>query len=152
MPSEYRKALTDAYTNLGLQAGGSPPPTAGEPRVTWWQNEERQTGQINIARWDGERFARGLREMLASHVDVVFADVDLTVTEDVDAVVAQLNRRGFFYVGLRPCAIGGHDTLCLQRLNSRDIELERIVCDSQFARKLLAYVREDRERVEQIVA
>jgi GNAT superfamily N-acetyltransferase len=152
MPDRYRQPLEDAYANVGLEAVAPPSVAARDPSVTWRQNTERRTAHIRIVGWDGERFTHGLREMLASHVDVLFANVDLAVTDELDAVVDQLNRHGFFYAGLRPCALDGHDALCVQRLNSRNIELEQIVCDSPFARRLLAYVTEDRGRVERTAA
>jgi hypothetical protein len=54
---------------------------------------------------------------------------------------------------LRPCAGHGHghDALRLQRLNSDTIELDRIVCDSAFAKRLREFVSRDRDRVERTV-
>lgn len=153
VPGQYREALLDAYLNLDLEADGSPLAAATEPAMRWSRTEERRAARVAIAGWDEQSeglFGRGLRGALASHVDVVFADVDLALTEDLQTVVESLNRRGFFYAGLRPCALGGNDALRMQRLNSRNLELERIVCDSEFARELLAVVLEDRQRVEQL--
>lgn len=153
VPVRYREALLDAYANLDLEADCSPLTAAAEAAMKWSRTEERRAARVAIAGWDEQSegvFGRGLREALASHVDVVFADVDLALTEDLETVVESLNSRGFSYAGLRPCALGGNDTLCLQRLNSRNLEFDRIVCDSEFAQELLAFVLEDRQRVEQI--
>lgn len=126
---------------------------AGPASIAWSGEDERQIAYVSIAGWDSDselRFGHGLREMLAGHAEMVFADVDLAATEDVDAVVELLNERGFFYAGLRPCALGQHDALRLQRVNANNLEPQQIVCDGDFGRELLALVHEDHHRVEEI--
>jgi N-acetylglutamate synthase-like GNAT family acetyltransferase len=153
LPRLYEAAVRDAYANAALETAETDRTAGADPSVTVSIDDERQTAQISIAGWDAEaehRFGHEVREMLACHVDVLFVDVDLAVTQDIDAAIERLNVWGFFYAGLRPCALDGHDALRLQRLNSLNVELEQIVCDSEFARELRAYVLRDQERVEQI--
>ena len=55
--------------------------------------------------------------------------------------------RSFFAAGLILHGPDGHDYLRLQLLDSREIELENVVCDSSFAKTLKQSVLEDRDRV-----
>ena len=90
--------------------------------------------------------ARALRHLLSLHADVVYADVDL-MTVDGDEATAELNDLGFFAAGLILHGPDGHDHLRLQLLDSEEVELDDIVCDSQFADELRRRVLEDKARV-----
>ena len=67
--------------------------------------------------------------------------------QDVDEATAALNELGFFVSGLILHGPEGHDHLRLQLLDSTEIELEDIVCDSSFAEVLRRRVLEDKTRV-----
>ena len=72
-----------------------------------------------------------VRALLAGHVDVVRRrDVDLAAVDDVDEAAAAANELGFFASGLILHGADGHDHLRLQLLDSTEIELDDIVCDS----------------------
>jgi hypothetical protein len=88
-----------------------------------------------------------VRHLLSRHVDVVYGDVDLATVEAVDEATAELNELGFFAAGLVLHGADGHDHLRLQLLDSEEIELDEIVCDSPFAEALKRRVLEDRARV-----
>ena len=88
-----------------------------------------------------------VRHLLSRHVDVVYADVDLVAVGDVNDATAGLNELGFFAAGLVLHGPEGHDHLRLQLLDSEEIELEEIVCDSPFAEALRRRVLEDQVRV-----
>jgi hypothetical protein len=66
---------------------------------------------------------------------------------DLDEAVAELNELGFFAAGLVLHGPDGHDHLRLQLLDSEEIELEDIVCDSPFGEALRRQVLEDQTRV-----
>jgi hypothetical protein len=66
---------------------------------------------------------------------------------DVDEATAELNQLGFFAAGLILHGPDGHDHLRLQLLDSEEVELEKIVCDSPFADTLRQRVLEDMARV-----
>jgi len=67
--------------------------------------------------------------------------------DDVTEASTELNEQGFFAAGLALHGPGGHDLLRLQLLDSEDIELDEIVCDSPFAEGLRRRVLEDKARV-----
>jgi hypothetical protein len=88
-----------------------------------------------------------VHHVLSRHVDVAYADLDLEAIADVNEATAKLNETGFFVAGLVLHGLGGHDYLRLQLLDSDDIELEDVVCDSAFAQHLRQRVLEDKARV-----
>ena len=151
LPAAYRDLLESAYGNVGisLEPRAQPAPLEGEP-VTADLDDARSLGFIRLRRWD-ERASAALkptvRHLLSRHVDVVYADVDLMAAGDVDEPTAELNELGFFAAGLVLHGPDGHDHLRLQLLDSEDVELDEIVCDSQFSDALKQRVLEDRARV-----
>ena len=147
LPSRYADLLRATYENSGLELAepvGDPPE---DEAVAAEEDESRATGYITVRARDPEGFARVLRHHLARHVDVVYADLDLHRGIATDEAVARLNELGFFYAGLVLHGPDGHDFLRLQRMNAENVELEQIVCDSDFAGALLAAVLADREQV-----
>jgi hypothetical protein len=113
-------------------------------------DEPRALGFLRLRRWDGEAGAalkRAVRHLLSRHVDVGYADVDLVTVAEVDEATAALNELGFFAAGLVLDGPDGHDHFRLQLLDSEQIELEQIVCDSTFAEDLRRHVLEDKARV-----
>ena len=88
-----------------------------------------------------------MRHLLSRHVDVVYADVDLVTVADVNDAAAELNQLSFFAAGLVLHGPDGHDHLRLQLLDSEEIELDDIICDSSFAEALRRRVLVDKARV-----
>jgi hypothetical protein len=151
LPAPYRELLESVYANTGLsiEARTKPAPLEGDA-VTAKVDERRSLGFLRLRRWDEETataLKRAVRHLLSRHVDVVYADVDLVAVSDVDELAAELNELGFFAAGLVLDGPDGHDHVRLQRLDSEEIELEEIVCDSSFADALRRRVLEDQTRV-----
>ena len=151
VPTPYRELLESAYGNveLAIEARTEPAPLEGDP-VTAELDEPRALGFLRLRRWD-EKTSGALtptvRHLLSRHVDVVYADVDLVAVSDVNEATAALNELGFFAAGLALHGPDGHDHLRLQLLDSEDIELDELVCDSPFAEELKRRVLKDRARV-----
>jgi anti-sigma regulatory factor (Ser/Thr protein kinase) len=151
LPASYRELLEGAYGNLGLpvEPRAEPVPAEGEA-VTTAVDGPRALGFLRLRRWDEQAAAeleRAVRHLLSQHVDVIYGDVDLVAVDDVEAAVAELNGLGFFAAGLVLQGPDGHDHLRLQLLDSEEIELEQIVCDSPFAEGLRQQVLDDKTRV-----
>jgi GNAT superfamily N-acetyltransferase len=151
LPASYRALLESAYENLGVSvdARTEPTPLEGEA-VTANVDGARALGALRLRRWDGKAGAeleRAVRHVLSQHVDVVYADVDLAAVGELDEAVAELNGLGFFAAGLVLHGPDGHDHLRLQLLDSEEIELEDIVCDSAFAEALRRQILKDMTRV-----
>jgi anti-sigma regulatory factor (Ser/Thr protein kinase)/N-acetylglutamate synthase-like GNAT family acetyltransferase len=151
LPASYRELLESTYENLGLSVAGraEPVPLEGEAVATNL-DEGRALGALRLRGWNDEARAeleRAVRHLLSHHVDVIYGDVDLAAVEDLDDAVAELNELGFFAAGLVLHGPEGHDHLRLQLLDSEEIELENIVCDSPYGESLRRQVLDDKTRV-----
>jgi N-acetylglutamate synthase-like GNAT family acetyltransferase/anti-sigma regulatory factor (Ser/Thr protein kinase) len=151
LPAAYAELLEGVYANVGLPFAARLEPDAAEGEaVTTDVDEPRSLGFLRLCRWDGEartELHAAVRQLLSRHVDVVYGDLDLATVDAVDEATAELNELGFFAAGLVLHGADGHDHLRLQLLDSEEIELEDIVCDSPFAEALKQRVLEDRVRV-----
>ena len=150
LPAPYSELLESVYANVGLtiEARTEPAPIEGEALAAN-VDEPRSLGFLLLRSWDREASSAlkgAVRHLLSRHVDVIYADVDL-VTADVDKATAALNELGFFAAGLVLHGPDGHDHLRLQLLDSEEIELDEIVCDSSFAEELKRGVLVDKARV-----
>jgi anti-sigma regulatory factor (Ser/Thr protein kinase)/N-acetylglutamate synthase-like GNAT family acetyltransferase len=151
LPAPYLELLESVYANvaLSIEARTEPVPVEGDV-VTADVDEPRSLGFLRLQRWDSEAgtaLKRAVRHLLSRHVDVVYADVDLVAVGEVDEATTALNELGFFAAGLVLHGADGHDHFRLQLLDSEDIELEDVVCDSSFADALRRRVLEDKARV-----
>ena len=150
LPTPYGELLEDVYANLGLAAEPREETASSDGElVTTEADEPRALGFLRLRRWDADgpsALRRALRHLLSLHIDVVYADVDLMAV-DGDEATAELNDLGFFAAGLILHGPDGHDHLRLQLLDSEDVELDDIVCDSPFADELRRRVLEDKARI-----
>ena len=151
LPTAYRELLESIYANVGhsVEARTAPASLEGGALAVEF-DKPRRLGFLRLRRWDEEAAtatSRAVRDLLTRHVDVVYADVDLVAVGDVDEATAACNELGFFAAGLILHGPDGHDHLRLQLLDSREIELENIVCDSTFAEWLRGRVLDDRNRI-----
>ena len=152
LPAVYRELLESVYGNVGLaiEARTQPAPVEGEA-LTFEIDEPRGLGFLRLRRWEGgagSTLKEAVHHVRSGHVDVAYADLDLEAVTDVDEATAELNELGFFAAGLVLHGLDGHDYLRLQLLDSDEIELEDVVCDSEFAQALRQRVLEDKARVD----
>jgi N-acetylglutamate synthase-like GNAT family acetyltransferase/anti-sigma regulatory factor (Ser/Thr protein kinase) len=152
LPAAYHELLESLYSNVGLsvEARTAPDPFQGDA-VTADVDEPRALGFLRLRLWNreaGMELKRAVRHVLSRHVDVVYADVDLMTVGNVDEAALALNEVGFFAAGLVLDGPDGHDHLRLQLLDSEEIELDDVVCDSPFAQALRHHILEDKARVE----
>ena len=152
LPTPYRGLLESVYANIGLviETRTKEAPFEDGEVVAASVDEPRSLGFLRLRRWDeeaGTALKQAVRHLLARHVDVVYADVDLMAVADVNTATAELNELGFFAAGLVLHGLDGHDYLRMQLLDSEEIELEDVVCDSAFAEALRRRVLKDKARV-----
>ena len=150
LPARYRDALLDTYARLGLPAPqpadgpapGAPPAVVREADVG--------IATLTLGAWDrtvAAEVVAQLRTLLAEHVDVIYADLDLETIGDVDDAVATLGAEGFSYAGLWLHGPGDHDHLRLQRLNATNVALDAISTASPAGQELLELVLADHRRL-----
>jgi GNAT superfamily N-acetyltransferase/anti-sigma regulatory factor (Ser/Thr protein kinase) len=151
LPAVYRELLEGVYANVGLtiESRTEQAPFEGDA-VAVEIDEPRSLGFLRLRRSEGEAgsaLEAAVHHLRSQHVDVAYADVDLMAVNDVNEATAELNELGFFAAGLVLHGLDGNDYLRLQLLDSEEIELEDIVCDSAFAEALRRRVLEDKVRV-----
>ena len=151
LPAPYSELLESVYANVGLtvEVRPEPAPIEGEALAAN-VDEPRSLGFLRLRGWNGTASSAlkgAVRHLLSRHVDVVYADIDLVAVADVDTATAELNELGFFAAGLVLHGPDGHDHLRLQLLDSEEIELDDVVCDSSFAQELRRRVLVDKARV-----
>jgi N-acetylglutamate synthase-like GNAT family acetyltransferase len=151
LPERHRDRLLETYDRLGLDAPAPVERTTRAPgTIAVVHDREASVAVLSVGGW-GDGLAaeaiRKIRMLLAEHVDVVYADLDLVATTDPDAAVEALRDQGFSYAGLWLHGPGNHDHLRLQRLNSTEIELDAIATASPAGHELVRYVLADLERV-----
>ena len=151
LPAVYRELLEGVYANVGLTIESRTHPALFEgDAVAVEVDESRSLGFLRLRRSEGEAgsaLKTAVHHLRSQHVDVAYADVDLMAVNDVNDATAALNELGFFAAGLVLHGLDGHDYLRLQMLDSEEIELEDVVCDSVFAEALMRRVLEDKARV-----
>jgi N-acetylglutamate synthase-like GNAT family acetyltransferase len=151
LPAVYRELLEGMYANVGLtiESRTEPAPFEGDA-VAVETDEPRSLGFLRLRRSEGETGSAlnaAVHHLRSQHVDVAYADVDLMAVNDVNEATAELNELGFFAAGLVLHGLDGHDYLRLQMLDSEEIDLDDVVCDSAFAKALMRRVLEDKARV-----
>ncbi len=152
LPERYGERLLETYHALGLPAPAPADAAAlGRPsEVSVLRVPETAAALLTIRGWDdglATRTTATIRMLLAEHVDVLYADLDLEATADADGAVEFLRGQGFSYAGLWLHGAGDHDHLRLQRLNSTDVELDDIATASPRGQDLVRYVLADLEHV-----
>ena len=151
LPERYRDRLLATYAGLGL---GTPAPvelaTRAPAAIGVAREIQAAAATLTIGGWDAGFAAHAteaVRTLLAEHVDVIYADIDLEATTDPDAAVEALCEQGFSYAGLWLHGPGNHDHLRLQRINSTEVELDRIATASPTGHELVRFVLEDLKHV-----
>ena len=151
LPAVYCELLEGVYANVGLTIESRTNPALFEgDAVAVEIDEPRSLGFLRLRRSEdeaGSALKAAVRHLRSQHVDVAYADVDLMAVNDVNEATAALNEHGFFAAGLVLHGLDGHDYLRLQMLDSEEIELDEVVCDSTFAEALMRRVLEDKARV-----
>ena len=146
LPQRYRDRLLETYARLGLETR-APEPGPRSPGVIGIEREpEAAAAALTIGGWDeglAGQVTDKVRTLLAEHLDVIYADLDLEATTDPDSAVQALRDLGFSYAGLRLHGPGNHDHLRLQRLNSTDVELDQISTASPAGHELVRFVLDD---------
>ncbi len=78
-------------------------------------------------------------------IDVIYLYLDLQHPAITDIAV-EAEKIGFFFSGVLPAGLEGHDALILQYLNA-PLDWDEIKLATPFAHELLAYVRQESDRI-----
>lgn len=153
-PERYRDLLAAAYENVELETTAPDPAAAradldGLPAVSCERDEQRESAVITVGALAGDArgaLLDGLREAVRNHDDVAYCDLDLEAltAEELDEAVEILRNYDLFYSGLILDGRAGHDHMRMQVILTENVELEKIVLDSDYAQGLRKAIFADR--------
>jgi N-acetylglutamate synthase-like GNAT family acetyltransferase/anti-sigma regulatory factor (Ser/Thr protein kinase) len=151
LPKRYRELLEEIYANNGIRSLS--PGVRGEreriSKVAYELSPYHQTGTLMIERGGGDilhRIRQTLHILYRKHVDMIYADVNLMRCGELDRVVDLLAEEGFVFCGLLPYRRRDEDYLRMQLPNTNNIEMEQIVCFSDFCGRLRGEIVEELAR------
>lgn len=150
LPLLYREKITAAYAEADVPFHDSENGASPQERTI----EHRYNPMLNIgvividAAVIPSRFDAALDSLLLTHCDMIYADINLHRIAEIDDLVSFLNTRRFFYAGVMFSFYHNEDYLRLQRKNALGIDEEQLVCYSESARDLLAFILEDERRIQ----
>ena len=154
-PSRHREMLAKIYANLEVPVAFLEPsgPTGfGEVAVHYDKATGVGTIQVNRIGVDTIRGIYQGWQDLSRLAGAAVIGLDLPLAQGGTPYLCDLaEENGFFFSGVRPHFAPDGDFLRLQYLNA-ELDLERLRLFSPFARELLDYILQERERVRQIQA
>jgi serine/threonine-protein kinase RsbW len=149
-PVEHADLINQTYLNMGLEADLRKTdvlsiPAKTEPtRLRIVSNEGINSAEIwidHLGHDAGFMVKRALKELCLERIDAVYLYMDLTYPL-TGLLTPYFQAEGFFYSGIMPYGLGGHDALILQYLNNLKLDYERIKIYSDWGREILQYIRE----------
>jgi N-acetylglutamate synthase-like GNAT family acetyltransferase len=144
LPQRYASMIEEVYACAKIARSQRKPGNPGRQPLSHHLNSRINVGYIIIeALPDPEALDELIDMMHTEHCDMVHADINLHHIEEIDSVIAMLNRRHFFYCGVMFSFYHNEDYLRLQRKNSRFVDEEQLVCYSKNAKALLEYIQQD---------
>jgi len=153
LPGRYAPQIEAVYACAHIRRSHSRPADTNRQMLTNYFNSNINVGFIVIeALPDAEALDETIDLMHTDHCEMVYADINLHHIEEIDDIVAMLNRRHFFYSGVLFSFYHNEDYLRLQRKNSRFVDEEQLVCYSQHAKALLEYIQRDEADVTSALA
>ncbi len=147
LPKEYKRLIEEIYINIGLEIIRQKKSRCDNSSLIEYElSEYTQTGRLIVDRVCGD-FAHLLRHYLHTlykkHVDMVYADINMSRCSQIDEAVAVLKDEGFVFSGVIFYGRGEDDYLRLQLPNSDNIETKEIVCHSDFCSRLLKFIGDE---------
>lgn len=149
--TRHHEVIARTYEQYGVPVRTSEPaPAVGPTEVALEHEPEVQTGTIHVRRV-GDDTPSALREGLEKLCNgfgarTITLELPLAQSGTAEACRAA-EELGFYFCGLGPAFAADGDALLLQYL-TEDIDLSLLQIDDPFARDLLAYVGQERERAQ----
>ncbi|MRJ02789.1 MAG: GNAT family N-acetyltransferase [Epsilonproteobacteria bacterium] len=147
IPERYRRWVERSYNLLGVRYRERRKRAEGSTKIS---HELNRTFNIATLVIDGagEDFERHLKRefdsLVAKHPDMIYADINLEMVEDIDRVVEILRSFDFFYCGIAFLRRFEWDYLKMQFELSENIEEQDIRCYTDLCRELHRFILEDK--------
>jgi len=152
LPKVYAKEIKKVYLRAGIMVHTISNKENCNGNIVAHRNTLLNVVRITIdGRIKKDVFLNLLNELLREQYDMIFADISLETSYDIDATVAMLNDNNFFYSGVLFQFYNSKDYLRLQRKNSNSIDEENLVCYSEDAQKLFKFIQNDEKQIKRSV-
>jgi serine/threonine-protein kinase RsbW len=148
-PPAHRDIIAAIYANLGRRPRIRPPEAAPSlstkgSRLNVKLIRALGTARIRVDSWGmdaPEVIRRQLKALCLQKWEIV--QLLLSLADPFGAHFCErLEQLGFFFAGILPCGLPGGDVLILQYLNNITVRYDTLKTASDFAPRLVAYVRE----------
>ncbi len=150
VPARHRAICARIYEQLGVPVGFSEPrPADGAGEVAVDHDPKMQEAVIRVRRVGADTAAQvaQLRRDLCDNLGAEAVFLEMPAAQPgTPALGEAAEAEGFFFSGIGPCFAADGDALRLQFLNVA-LDLAYVQVENPFARDLLAYVGQERQRV-----
>ena len=147
IPAAYKEQIEKSYQQFKITEHNTPLPTVTQKILTHLDEElNLGTLQIDLA-IDETTLTQELEQLMLEQTDMIYADINLHRIQDIDLLIEQLQHHGFFYSGILFDYYHDEEYLRLQKVCSKNVEVDNLVTYSSFGKELLDFIKEDRERV-----
>ena len=149
IPKIYRSIIDETYKNCRIDYTPAKS-RSHDTRISLEHNPAFAIATIVIdaaAKEFKKEFKKNFDAAVAKHPDMIYADLNLHTLHNIDEVVQELREYGFFYAGVEFLRRKSQDYLRLQFEAAENIEEEKIVCYSDFCKRLHRFILEDKEAV-----
>ncbi len=153
IPEIYKQKIIEIYQKAGLHVNIIPTSTKPKAKhVHLYYDYDPLTNIATIVidhygKHFKHKFLLILSQLRAKHCDMIYAEINLNDMPKIDKVVKILNQRGFFFAGVLFLKHRNQDYLCLQNKHTVSVGKKNLVCYSDFCKELLAYIRNDEQRI-----
>jgi len=147
VPKRYQTQIETTLAQFDITMN-RPLPLREVSALTAHKDEELNLITLQIdADLEAETLTQTIEKTMLEQSAMIYADINLHRIEDIDTLVDTLNRHGFFYSGILFDFYHDEDYLRLQKVTSKEIDIDHLVTYSQFAKALLDYIREDKAAI-----
>jgi N-acetylglutamate synthase-like GNAT family acetyltransferase len=149
LPAHHAEFLEQIYSVLQLATiteRSAPPPGSGAIKVVARRDLGRALIQVEqVGGHSDETIASISQQMLVRGAEAIFLELPLA-QPGTPALCEAAEAMGFSFSGIGPAFASDGDVLRLQYVNV-PLDLDLILVESEHAKKLLAYVKSERQRV-----
>lgn len=147
LPQRYKREIQKVYARANVTFTSKAVAEIDMPSQIH-MDKELNLGFIQIEKSLKEpELIRFIEALILEQTDMIYADINLHRIEEIDGLTELLNRHGFFYSGVLFEHYHSEDYLRLQKICSKTIETDHLVCYSDDAKDLLQFIKEDKKRV-----
>ncbi len=148
LPKRYKDEMLKVYTRARVEVSHAQSGTAKRESLMTHIDTILNSGTIVIEElFNPLSFMKTFENLRHRKLDMIFADINLHHIPEIDRLISALNTLDFFYSGLLFEYYFNEDYLRLQYINSIGVDMDGIVCYSDDANAMMAFIRKDREGV-----